>query len=229
MEFTLLGATLIAVGGLWLTLRLTTGGGARQADSPFDTALAAIGIGILAGRLAAMISTGTNPLTHIGDVLIIRGGVSTGVASLAAVGTWAWMSRGDLPARSDAMAGAALVGLAGWHAGCLVRDACAGTATSLPWAVTLPGSTVGRHPVELYVAIGLVAGALVLPRLPLAVGGTAGGALGLAAAMRLVTEPMRASLGGGPVVWYWSGVVAGLAVILISQRAGQDSGLHSPM
>jgi prolipoprotein diacylglyceryltransferase len=85
--------------------------------------------------------------------------------------------------------------------------------------MTQPGSTIGRHPVELYAAALylLSAGALaVLRKRRLAPGLAAASALIVAAAGRLVTEPLRPSLGGGPVWWYFTGIVAGLAALWLA-------------
>ena len=182
-----------------------------------------IGIGILGGRLAAMVGAGTNPLTHPADILLIRGGVSTAAATLAALGAWAFSVRKDLRRSSDLAAPAMIAGLAGWHAGCVFRNACAGTATDLPWAITLPGSAVGRHPVEVYTAAALIIAVVVLRRWPVGSGAVFGLGLGLAAAIRLTTEPFRASLGGGPIEWYVAGTIVGASIWLHSSQVSNDS------
>ena len=87
--------------------------------------------------------------------------------------------------------------------------------------MTQPGSTIGRHPVELYAAALylLSAAALaVLRKRRLAPGLAAATALIVAAAGRLVTEPLRPSLGGGPVWWYIAGIVAGLGALWLAWR-----------
>ena len=211
MEFTLLAAAAVAVVSLSLTLRLAPADGFVSATSRAlaDPAYAAIGAGILIGRLAAMVGSGTSPFSHPGDILLIRGGVSTGFASLAAIATWTYSTRTDVRRSSDAFGVAALIGLAGWHIGCLFRDACAGAISDVPWAITLPGSVTPRHPVEIYAAVLLLIAALIVRRVPIGTGSAAGWALAAAAGVRLVTEPLRLSLGTGPVVWYGVGVVSG--------------------
>ncbi len=109
-----------------------------------------------------------------------------------------------------------------------MRDACAGTATDLPWAITLSGGGVGRHPVEIYAGLAFLVAAAAVNRIGLAAGVGAGAALALAAGIRLATEPLRASLTGGPVWWYWAGVAAGVLVVITAQRAARHGGLHSP-
>ena len=53
-------------------------------------------VGLFAGRLASMIGSGINPLTSPFDILIVRGGVATGLAALAALATVAAMARGEV-------------------------------------------------------------------------------------------------------------------------------------
>ncbi|HKX74690.1 MAG TPA: hypothetical protein VJR05_04795, partial [Acidimicrobiia bacterium] len=105
-----------------------------------------------------------------------------------------------------------------WHAGCLWRSTCLGTASDLPWAFPLPGSTVSRHPVELYAALLFAVGAWALSRWSLPTGVPAGLAVAWAAGTRLVTEPLRPSLTGGPVAFYVAALIAGLAWTLWSWR-----------
>jgi prolipoprotein diacylglyceryltransferase len=216
MEFTLLGAALLGLASSWLALRLER---KEKPDRALDRLIGAGVVGMLAGRLWAMISSGNNPLTHLGDVIIVRGGVDTGVASLAALLSVGWSLRTRLHLL-DGLAAAALAGLAGWQAGCLLRGTCLGTATELPWGVPLAGSTVGRHPVEIYTAFLLAIGAIVLVRTRLAPGAASGLAVAWAGAARLVTQPMRPSLGAGPVLWYVAAVVVGLGVVTVTLGAG---------
>jgi prolipoprotein diacylglyceryltransferase len=150
MEFSLLGAAAFGLVAVYAVLWWEAGRG-NAADCTrdlWDLVLSAGIAGLVIGRLASMIQGGTNPITHPGDILIIRGGVDTGMAAAAALVTAAVMSRKDLP-RLDSAAPAALAGLAGWHAGCLARSACAGTPTDLPWSIHAEGSAIGRHPVEI--------------------------------------------------------------------------------
>ena len=75
-----------------------------------------------------------------------------------------------------------------------------------------------RHPVELYAAALLVIAAFLVARSGRRLLLRSGLALGAAALVRLVTEPIRPSLGGGPVGWYALGVILGLAMILVGRR-----------
>jgi len=221
MEFSLLGAAAFGLVAMYAVLWWEAGRG-NAADCTrdlWDLALSAGIAGLAAGRLASMIQGGTNPLTHLGDILIIRGGVDTGVAATVALITAAVMSRRDLLPRLDAAAPAALAGLAGWHAGCLARSACAGTPSDLPWRIHSDGGAIGRHPVEIYAALLLIIGVIALiawkRRHPPA-GMVVGLAVSWAGAVRLATEPMRPGIGSGPEWWYAAGIAVGIGLALWS-------------
>ncbi len=223
MEFTLLFAAAIAyvTGAIALRWEAARGNAADCARDLGEILLTAAVVGVAVGRLTAMIGSGVNPLTSPLDVLIVRGGVATGPAALAAMATVAFAARDDLIVVADALAVATLAALGGWQLGCLPREACLGSPTDLPWAMTQPGSTVGRHPVELYAAaIYLVAaaGLAVLRKRRPAPGLPAATALFVAAAGRLVTEPLRPSLGGGPIWWYMTGVAVGVGAAAWARR-----------
>ncbi|MDJ0790760.1 MAG: prolipoprotein diacylglyceryl transferase [Acidimicrobiia bacterium] len=218
MEFSLLGAAAVAVFAFWAMLRWEAkrGNAAGCAVDLWDAALVSAAGGLLVGRLVAMTQAGINPITDPGQILLVRSGVSTPAAAIATLVIFTFVARRDLVTAADAIAPAALAGLAGWHAGCIVTGSCLGTESSLPWARALEGSDVTRHPVELYTAVGMAAAAILLAlwkahgRPP--PGSVAGTALFAAGAMRLVTEPMRVSLGGGPVWLYGAAMIAGAAI-----------------
>lgn len=218
MEFTLLAAAGAALGAVYVTLwwEAKRGNAIGCTRSLWDIALGAIIAGVFVGRLAAMISNGVNPLANPGDILIVRGGVATGWAAITAMATVAWLGRNETWPVFDGLAASSLAGLAGWHAGCVFRSACLGTATDIPWAMHHNGSTIGRHPVELYAAVLYLVGTVSLAvwrstsRSPLAA--PTGIALIIAGGVRLVTEPYRPSLSGGPLPWYVAAIVAGLGL-----------------
>ena len=218
MEFTLLWAALSAVVLAWVGLRLWP---ERVPEHGFDRLLGAAVAGLVVGRLVAMATQGINPFASPGDILIVRGGVHTGAAALAfALVLW-WGNRKD-PGSLDAVAPAVLLGLAGWHGGCLWRGACLGTASDLPWAWALDGSTVTRHPVEIYAALALALGAWSVSRLGWRPFLRAGSALAIASLVRLITEPLRPSLTGGPLAWYLAGAVVGVTLIITGPRLTRD-------
>lgn len=219
MEFSLLGAAALGVGGLYAVLWFEAGrtNAADCTRDLWDMALGGAIVGLAAGRLWAMVAAGTNPITHPADILIVRGGVDTGAASVAAVATVAWLARKDLWRNLDALAPAAVGALALWHGGCLVRDACLGSVSSLPWAVAQDGSAVTRHPVEIYAALILLVATITLyllkKRWP-GPGVVAGTAVALVAAARLGTEPMRLAIGSTPAPIYAAGVAVGVGLVL---------------
>lgn len=232
MEFTLLGAAAIAAASLYAALwwEAKRGNAAECSTDLWDVALAAILAGVFVGRIAAMVGDGVNPLANPGDILIVRAGVATGWAALAAVGTAAWLGRAELLSVLDGLAAGTLAGLAGWHAGCVVRDACLGTPTELPWAMTQAGSTVGRHPVELYAALLYALAAVGVAqwrkRSVLVPGTAAATALLVASVVRLITEPVRPTLSGGPVLWYVAGGLCGATglIAMARRRRNRDLG-----
>lgn len=215
MEFSLLGTVVVAVAAACGALALTHRRDGAQRRRTIDLVATGLLAGIAAGRLWAMIATGTNPLTHPVDILIVRGGVDTVAATLGALAAVAWASRTDLLPMLDGVAPGAAFGLAGWHAGCLVRNACLGTPTTLPWGWSATADGPGRHPVELYTAILLVlAGWLVLrlwQRRP-GTGMATAVALLAAATTRAVSEPLRPVLGDGLLVEYLVAAGASLAL-----------------
>jgi prolipoprotein diacylglyceryltransferase len=225
MEFTLLGRAFMAAIAAWLMIRWEAkrGNAAGCAINIWDAALTATVGGVLVGRLIAMVSSGINPLTDPGQILLVRSGVSTVGAAIAAIAIFAFLARRDVVGLFDAVAPAVLAGLAGWHGGCVVSGECLGVESSLPWAMSLEGSTVTRHPVELYAAALLAAGAIAVAlwkqygRPP--AGAAAGAALIIASGTRLATEPLRISLGGGPVLFYVVGVVVGTGIVIWSLAA----------
>ena len=222
MEFTLLAAAAFAAGAFWLMVRWESkrGNAAGCALNIWDAGITAAVGGIMIGRLVAMITVGINPLTDPGQILLVRSGVSTVGAALGALCIYSFLARRELFSAADAIAPAALAGLAGWHAGCLPTDGCLGTESSLPWAMTLEGSAVTRHPVELYAAILFAIAAYVIAawkqygRPPTL--GPAGLALIAAGGIRLGTEPLRISLTGGPTWFYAAGVIVGAGMVAIS-------------
>ena len=173
-------------------------------------------VGLLVGRLVAMIGAGVNPITNPMDILVVRGGVDTVGAGLGAIVALLWSARDEIPI-VDVVAPAALAGLAGWHGGCVWRNACLGAAGEVPWGWALDGSTIVRHPVELYAAILLLISAWSLTRIRPGIGTRAGFALMAAGGVRLLTQPWRPSLSGGPVWWYLAAVTLGALIVAMTR------------
>ncbi|NND04671.1 MAG: hypothetical protein HKN91_17995 [Acidimicrobiia bacterium] len=223
MEFTLLFAAAIGVaaGAVALRWEAARGNAADCAADLWDVLISALVVGLFVGRLASMIGAGINPLTNLADILIIRGGVATGPATIAGLIMVMILARGEVVAVADALAVAGLASLGAWHFGCLARDACLGTTTDVPWAMTQATSVTGRHPVELYAAAIFVIAAIALAlyrKRRVAPGMAASAALAVAGAGRLATEPFRLSLSGGPIWWYIVAIAAGFVGIILSLR-----------
>lgn len=234
MEFTLLWQALLGVGAALGVARLQRRQGLIPAELGIgDRIIGAAVVGLLIGRITAMFIQGVNPLLSPSDILIVRGGVDTGAAALAAVVTLAWGLRDNLWWGLDAAAPAALAGLAGWHAGCLFRSACLGAPSTLPWAWAQPGSSIARHPTELYAAVLLAVASVIAYRsiTRWRPGVLAGAALAVAGFSRAITHPLRPALSNTVVAWYVAGIVVGLLVIIsrylpMSDGEDQASGPH---
>lgn len=215
MEFRLLGAVAVAVAAATGTIAVIHRTAPVARRRLLDLVATGLLGGIAVGRVWAMVAAGTNPITHPLDLLIVRGGVDTVGAAVGALAAVAWAARSDLLPLLDALAPAAVFGLAGWHAGCVVRNACLGAPTTLPWGWPATGGGPDRHPVEIYTALLLVAAALIVLRLWRRHPGTARAtalALFAAATARALTEPLRPVLGDGLVVEY--GVATAAAALL---------------
>jgi prolipoprotein diacylglyceryltransferase len=222
MEFTLLGAAALGVGGFWLMLRWEAkrGNAAGCALDLWDTGLTSGAVGLVVGRLVAMAQVGINPIADPAQIILVRSGVSTAGASIAALLMFGFLARKSLLSTADALGPSVLAGLAGWHLGALVTGSWLGTVSDLPWARAAQGSNITRHPVELYAAALYVVSAFAIAtwkqkgRPPLGV--PAGLSLAAAGGVMLVTEPVRVSLTGGPIWLYAGAVVAGVGVAIWS-------------
>ncbi len=223
MEFTLLWAALTGVLLAWIGTRLWPD---NLPDHPLDRMLGAAAAGLLVGRLTAMILQGTNPISHPGDILIVRGGVHTGAAVIGAIAAYLWSVHGRLDAL-DATAAAALLGISGWHAGCLWRGTCLGAASDLPWAWPASGGLVDRHPVEIYAALAMFGAAFIVERLPRRPLLASGAALAAASLIRLLTQPLRLTVDGGPTGWYVAGVLVGALLPLLGSFIAKAGGRRS--
>jgi prolipoprotein diacylglyceryltransferase len=222
MEFTLLGAAALGVGGFWLMLRWEAkrGNAAGCALDLWDAGLTSGAVGLLVGRLVAMALVGINPIADPAQIILVRSGVSTAGASITALLMFGFLARKSFLSSADAIGPSVLAGLAGWHLGALVTGSWLGTVSDLPWAQAAQGSDITRHPVEMYaVALYVVAAFAIATwrqkgRPPL--GASAGLSLAAAGGVMLVTEPVRVSLTGGPIWLYMGAVVVGFGVTIWS-------------
>jgi len=232
MEFTLLGSVAVAALFMYGVVRFESGrtNAADCTKDVWDALISAAVVGVAVGRLAAMMQAGTNPISHPGDILIVRAGVDTVTASVAALTTYVVLTRSDPWWLADSAAPAALAGITGWHGGCVVRDACLGTPSDLPWAVTQSGSAISRHPVEIYAALllGLAVVLLILwKRHRPGAGVIAAVAIGVASATRWITEPLRPGLGNDLSWWYASATIAAIFLIVWRTHLARSSDTES--
>ena len=223
MEFTLLFAAFFGVAGFWLMVRweAARGNAADCAADLFEVGITGAVVGVFTGRIAAMLGDGVSPISNPADILIVRAGVATGWAALAALATVVWLGRKERWSMLDGLAAASLAGLGGWHAGCLPRGSCLGTTTDLPWGIAQSAGGPGRHPVEIYAAALFIAAAVGIalwkararprPGFPTAA------AMAAAGLIRLVTEPVRPTLGTGPIWWYVAAVAMAVVVIVAAR------------
>jgi prolipoprotein diacylglyceryltransferase len=234
MEVSLLVAAILSAGAGWAALRLEEAKGmlAVTRREAWDTVVLACVAGVAAGRLAHLVASGVDLIHHSADLFVIRGGVSSGWASLTAIGVCiASTARRRLPSLLDQIAPAALASLSAWHASCLIRASCLGDVTGLPIGWHQSGSTLRRHPVELYASVLLLSAAIAafmmltrrVPRLLVA-----SLSLAMAGTSRLITEPLRPSFHGGPTGWYTSAVAAGLVVAALVVVAGRRAVIPRP-
>lgn len=193
MEFTLLWAALAGVGAMWMTDRYLNAN-----DRHFDDLLSAALVGLLVGRLAAMIGGGSYPWEHPGLIPLVRAGVHPGWASFAALGWLGFRFRSE-PLILASMSVPALIGLGGWEAGCLFRSACGGII-------------VGTSPFPIGVVAGLafIGAGFIMHRVPSV--RKPGAALLAAGLIRAASEPFRSALDHSIVGWYLAGAVVGLLI-----------------
>lgn len=222
MEFTLLAAAAIAGAAAYVMLSWEAkhGNAARCTGNLWEIGLVSTIAGIFIGRIIAMLIDGVNPITHPMDAVLVRSGVSTVGASLGAAAVFGLQARKNTITMADGISAAALAGLAGWQAGCVVRVSCLGTSSDLPWAIAQAGSTVTRHPVGIYAALLLAGTAIGLAawkayRRP-PEGSPAAIAIIAAAGTRLATEPFQPSISGGPVLFYATALTVGVGALVWS-------------
>ena len=219
MDLTLLaraaGALAAASLGLWLLRRRRP----RDYEGPFSDLLGAVLAGLAAGRLVYVVAEGVDLLGRPLDFVMVRGGIASGPAALAALGYLAWTCRANLAARMDHLAPAALLGLAVWEGGCWWQGACLGAPSGLWWAMALPGSDLTRHPVGMYAAVLLAAGAVWLLLLPLPrKGATAAVGLSWASVVRVSVPLWSVGAWSNRSWWYVAGLLVGLLGLALVLR-----------
>ena len=211
MDLTLLlrAAGAMTAGGLWLWM--TRSRRPPHYATPFGDLMGAVLMGLAVGRLVYLLGERVDILVQPLDFLMVRGGISPVAAGLGAVGYLAWTCRSDLLPRTDYLAPAVLWGVAVWEAGCWWQGACLGSVSQLWWTMALPGSDLTRHPVGMYAALLLAAGALILGwRTWPWRGAATWAALGWVSGVRLLTPLWSVEAWSGRSWWYLFGFLAGV-------------------
>ncbi len=209
--------------GLWLGMEAGARAARRRGldgDHVYNAVLFALAAGLVVGRLAHVVAFWpayrAQPLEIIG--LNTRAFLLWPGALAAAAMLIIYIQRRMLPwpAMLDALAFGALVALGVAHLGAFIAGRSLGAPSTLPWAVTQ--WNVARHPVQLYLALAALAGAVIVWRL--FAQGRAPGTPALAAVLIYGTahwffEPFHA---GGPILpgGFRLGQVLGLGVVLLA-------------
>lgn len=162
-DYTLLASLILAFGAPALLARRwelsTVGARIGFLDVVFGPAA----LGLLVGRVAALLIDDRRALLRLSDVLVIRSGVEFWPALGAAVAWSVWRAHRDgvRPAvRLAELAPLGMVGYATYEAGCVWRDGCFGPKS--PLGLRPDGITSRMLPIGILVAASVVVLALVL-------------------------------------------------------------------
>jgi hypothetical protein len=195
----LLLSIALVVGAVAASIRLAPPRTSDRRDL-VDAALVPAMMGLLAGRLAAIVLGDPNSLTRPADILVLRGGVEFWPGLAVALLVMMWASRQSLPALPARLADGApyaLVAYAAYEAACLVRSGCFGPSTTI--GLVPRGIASRMFPVGLVVAVAAVGLAGVvrrsarrdsITRCALAIGGLA--------TIRTVASVWLPKIGSGP-------------------------------
>lgn len=166
IDFGLLVSMVIGFGAPSLVALRWPLTGHDDSVSFFDLALVPALLGLAVGRLAALALDDPTSLGSLSDMVIIRSGVEfwPGVATATAA-VMVGARRADTPsvALVANLAPLAMVGYAGYEAGCVFRDGCFGPRTAV--GLSPPGVDATMLPIGWFVAAAVVAGAVGVRRL----------------------------------------------------------------
>lgn len=183
-----------------------------------DRLIAPCVVGLIAGRLVAVVLDDPASLQSLRSLLVIRGGVEFWPGVVVALGALAWALRRQRLDVSLAMAELApflLWGYAAYEAGCVVRDGCYGPVSAV--GLVPDGLRARMFPVGLVVALAVLALGFAVrhlwawsptARVLLALGGVA--------AARSVASVWLPRLGDGPTRQHLESVVIVLVVIAVA-------------
>lgn len=213
-------ALLIAI---WLGASLTEREAKRrgiQSDDVWNITIIGIVTTILFGRIVFVLQNPTIYASQPSDIfsltasaLSLEYGIAGGAIAAYTYLVWRNISLAHF---ADALASGALIALAIISIGQLLNGDAIGTPTDLPWAIPLWGDP--RHPVQVYLAIITLIGAIIvwqLERRPLRDGSIALFAVAWYSAARVFVDGFRGDetlLGGG----YRQSQIVALVVLLIA-------------
>ncbi|MCW5889691.1 MAG: prolipoprotein diacylglyceryl transferase [bacterium] len=162
-----LGPLSVSAYGLCLGIGFVTGAlavrpfAARRGIPPRrfeDVALVTAAVAVIGSRL---LYVAQHPTAFAGDwtailrpwssggLVMYGGAIPAVLAAFLAFRRW-----GIDPWRGlDAGAPGIALGMACTRLGCFLAGCCLGTPSDVPWAVTMPGDGVARHPAQLYAAV----------------------------------------------------------------------------
>ncbi len=224
MDLTLVWRAAGAMSAAALALRMLRRRRPPEFSEPFNDLLGAVLVGMAVGRLAYLLGEGIDLIEHPIEIVLVRGGIAPVPAAMAALGYLVWSGRSDLSIRMDHLAAPALAGLAIWEAGCWWQGSCLGSPSGIWWAVALPGSDLTRHPVGMYAAGLLAAGAVWLLLRPLRwKGASAAAGLGWASTVRLAVPLWSVGNWSNWAWWYLLGVVLGLGGVVAARRKAEKT------
>jgi len=221
VSFNLAADAAVGVAAFWALLvwEAKRGNAAGCALNVWNAGIVAASSGVLIGRLTRMLADGIDPLTAPAQIINIAGGVSTVGSGIGTVVVFTFLARHAPVRAGDAIAPAALFGLAGWHASFF-------TTTTF-----LRPELLRDTDVDLYTTGGLlIAGAALAVwkqrgRPPL--GAITGTALLASSSILLVAELLHTSPAGGSLMLYSLGMVAGTATIISSPIRRPKAHPHS--
>ena len=193
---------------VWLTLAIApprTTNRRNLLDSSIGPAI----LGLLAGRVVAMLLEDPRSLARPADILVLRGGVELWPAvSMGVVAGFLATrrdGRNEWAALADS-APSALVAYASYEAACLARSGCFGPVSKI--GLIPPGLTSAMVPVGLVVAIAIVALAAAVRQRTLSDGfGGVALAIGGLALVRSLASIWLPKIGNGPTRQHVESVV----------------------
>ena len=132
----------------------------------FDALTPGLLVGVLVGRVAAMLLDDPRGLSRLGDILILRGGAEFWpgvVAGFLVIAVMARRERAPVWARLADLAPYALLAYGVYEGACIIRDGCFGPEA--PVGLYPSGVAAREFPIGLAVALVITGLALLLRRL----------------------------------------------------------------